>query len=69
MDAILNKAKAIVGLLLAVATALAVSFPDSQQLQVTIAILGAVLTAIGVYAVPNKELPTAKPYDAEHAAP
>jgi drug/metabolite transporter (DMT)-like permease len=56
MDAVLNKAKAIVGLLLSIATALVVSFPDSQPLQITIAVLGAAVTAVGVYAVPNKEI-------------
>lgn len=54
MDAILNKAKAIVGLLAAVLTALLVSFPDSPQLKIAAGVVGALLSALAVYAVPNK---------------
>lgn len=54
MDAILGKAKAIVGLVASVLTALLVSFPDSPQLKVVAGVVGALVSALAVYAVPNK---------------
>jgi hypothetical protein len=55
--ALAQQAKAIIGLALAVLTALAVSLPSAQWIQVVIGVLGAVITYIGVYATPNADPP------------
>lgn len=55
MNALAQQAKAIIGLILAVLTALAVSLPDAAWIQVLIGVLGSVVTYIGIYWTPNAE--------------
>lgn len=65
MDKIMGQAKAIVGLMGAILTALLVTLPDAAWLKVAIAVVGGISTYLAAYNAPYAPSGNGT-YDAQH---